>query len=145
MFKKNDNSRNVWVVCIPRRDVPAMLYKFHDEALHPGTNRMLFMMYKLMTWKGMTDDVKEYIKSCHICQMNKVKPKLFSSMWRSIIPDHRGEILAVDIMGPLIKSKYGLTCILVTVDVFSKWVKLYGIRRAKSSACLNKIRRYVHE
>lgn len=40
---------------------------------------------------------------------------------------------------------YGHTCILIIVDVFRKFTKLYGLRGASSAACLRKIRQYAEE
>lgn len=60
-----------------------------------------------------------------------------------MLPTGRGRILAVDLLGPLIKSTYGYTCILVAVDVFTKFVKLYALRRSTSRACMTKLRNYV--
>lgn len=88
-------------------------------------------------------DIKTYVRSCHICQIAKPKASKFSAPWKSVLPTGRGEVLAVDILGPFVRSIYGYTCILVTVDVITKFVKLYGLRRSTATACISKVKSYV--
>lgn len=45
----------------------------------------------------------------------------------------------IDLFGPLPSSKYGFQYIFVILAAFTKLVKLYGMRRATTTACLNKV------
>src|SRR5204863_5692184 len=49
------------------------------------------------------------------------------------------EILALDFLGPLPTGKYGYRYLLIAIDVFSKFVKLYPLRRASTQAVINRI------
>lgn len=91
----------------------------------------------------MTRDIREYVRSCHICQLNKFKSCKYSGPWQAVIPWRVGELIAVDILGPLVTSVYGYTCVFVIVDIFSKFTKIYGLKRATSTTCINSIRRYI--
>jgi len=42
-------------------------------------------------------------------------------------------------MGPLPRGQFGMRYILALIDVFSKYIKLYAIRRATTEAIINKI------
>lgn len=145
LFMEKRQSRNKCVLCIPEDDVEFILHKFHDDNLHPGSNRLQRMLSNMISWRGMTREIKQYVRSCHKCQLNKSKPCAFSGPWQSIIPRGVGDLIAVDILGPLVASVYGYTCVLIIVDVFSKYSKLYGLRRATSTTCMNKVRAYVNE
>ncbi len=43
---------------------------FHDNptSAHQGAEAMRQQINKHYVWKGMTSDIKEYIKSCYECQ-----------------------------------------------------------------------------
>lgn len=118
LFLEKLAARNSWVLCIPEEEVRNVLREFHDEKLHPGINKMQKMLGNLTTWKGMTKDIQQYVRSCHLCQISKSKPSMFSGPWQAIIPWDAGDLVAVDIFGPLVKSVYGYTCVLVVVQVY---------------------------
>lgn len=145
LFMEKRNARNQWVLCIPGREVKTVLKQYHDLSLHPGIVRMQRMLGNTITWPGMMGDVKNYVKSCLICQTHKPKPRKFVGPLQSVIPKNPREMLAIDILGPLVRSTYGYTCVLVLVDVFSKFLKLYGMRKATSRVCLNRVKRYIRE
>lgn len=128
---------------MPHIYIQDVLRKFHDESLHPGIGKMQAMLGNLMTWRGMMKHVRTYVRSCHKCQIAKPKAKKFAAPWKSVLPAGRGDVLAVDLLGRLVRSVYGYMWILVMVDVFTKFVKLYGLRRSTADACLNKIKKCV--
>lgn len=142
---KKSNCRNKWVLCVPKEEREKMLIEFHDRWLHPGINKMRKMMSNLLTWVGMSSTIKEYVNSCHKCQVNKFKSYRFSGPLQSIIPRDVGELVAIDIFEPLVKSVCGYTCILVIVDIFSKYTKLYGLKRSTAISCLKQLNKYMLE
>lgn len=62
-------------------EIPQILKSYHDEPLsgHRGileTNRNIRDNF---FWKGMTNDIKNYIDSCDTCQRNKIQRKNFQA------------------------------------------------------------------
>src|SRR5205823_119115 len=57
---------------IPQPLIPTLLTRHHDENGHPGMNKLLKTITSLCWWSTMTSDIRDYIKTCHTCQM--VKP-----------------------------------------------------------------------
>jgi transposase InsO family protein len=55
------------------------------------------------------------------------------------MPANTGDLCAVDIFGPLPVGRGGVRYILVCLEVFSKFVKLYPLRAATTRTCLSKI------
>lgn len=102
LFLEKEEARNGWVLRIPKEEVRNVLERFHDEKLHPGINKMNKMLGNLATWKGMTRDIIQYVRSCHACQLSKSKPYTFSGPMQAIIPHDVGDIVAIDIFGPLL-------------------------------------------
>lgn len=145
LFLEKREARNKWVLCVPEAEVENILKEFHDGKLHPGIDKMQKMFGNLVLWAGMTKDIRKYVRSCHVCQINKSKSVVFAGPWQAIIPKEVGDLVAVDLLGPLVQSVYGYTGVLLIVDVFSKFVKLYGLRKATSTTCINKIRSYIKQ
>ena len=53
--------------------VPATLQQrvldwYHTILVHPGENQMEQSIRSIYTWKGLKDGVKQYCKTCDICQ-----------------------------------------------------------------------------
>lgn len=140
---KKEQARNKWLICVPSRDIMKLLHKYHEGDLHPGINRMQKMLGNLMILRGMMNNIRKYVQSCHVCQVSKPKSCIFSAPWQAVLPEDRGKLVAVDMFGPIVKGVYGYTGILVILDTFSKFVKLYGMRRATSNECLGKVESYV--
>lgn len=86
LFMEKPDARNGWVLCIPKQEIQAVLKQYHEGNLHPGISRMQRMMKNLVTWKGMMEDVKKYVKCCHVCQINKPKTHRFVGVLQHIIP-----------------------------------------------------------
>ena len=55
------------------------------------------------------------------------------------MPTNPGSLCAIDLFGSLPTSKGGVRHILVCLDVFSKYIKLYPLKSATTRACLNKL------
>lgn len=145
LFLNKPNRRNKWVLCVPRKVTRRILKKFHEDSLHPGITKMRRMISNLMIWKGMYKEIACYIRSCHVCQLNKVKPYSCSGPLQAIIPRDVRELVAINLFGPLIKSTFGYMYILVLLDVFSKVIKLYALKKDTSTTCLKKIRNYIQD
>ncbi len=57
-----------WLV--PRYELSWILSMFHDNltSTHQGVEAIRQQINKRYIWKGMTSDIKEYVKSCYKCQ-----------------------------------------------------------------------------
>ena len=55
---------------VPRYELSWILSMFHDNptSAHQGAEAMRQQINKRYVWKGMTSDIKEYVKSCYKCQ-----------------------------------------------------------------------------
>jgi len=57
----------------------------------------------------------------------------------SLIPEKPREIVSADLMGPLPRGQGGCRCILAILDVFSKYIKLYPLKRATTDTIIKRI------
>lgn len=86
----------------------------------------------------MFSDVKRVLKRCEICQKAK-SSALPSPPIKPIEVSRRNEILSLDLYGPLPKSKGGVRYLCVGVDLFTKHLALYPLKKATTSAILNRL------
>ncbi|KAH0709457.1 hypothetical protein KY284_010884 [Solanum tuberosum] len=54
-----------------------LMKEVHDTtwASHPEVERMLALLSRVYFWPKMEDDIKAYVKTCHVCQVDKTGRK----------------------------------------------------------------------
>ena len=109
---------------------PWVLNLAHHTILagHPGQTRMHRHIRETYYWPQMDADIYKTIRNCTTCAKNHVKlqkrthPRLFQAT-RPL------ESFAVNILGPLTKTKRGHRFLLVMSDRFSKLTHVVPLRR----------------
>lgn len=91
----------------------------------------------------MSRSIKDSLRNCHICQLSKSNNINYVGESQSIIANDIGDYVMADLYGPLPKGKYGSAYILVFQDSFSKFVKLYDLRRATAKAVISKLKNFI--
>ena len=81
----------------------------------------------------------DYVRSCKICQSIKALPTLKVGIGKSWEPKCPWEVVTCDTMGPNTEGKNKCKHLLVVVDVFTKYVELFPIRRATAKVILAKL------
>ena len=95
----------------------------HDSkwAGHPGMHRTLALLEDRYYWPHMGADVETYVKTCLVCQQDKVELKTPAGLLQPLpVPERPWESLSMDFIIGLPKSD-GFASILVVVDTFSKY------------------------
>ncbi len=85
---------------------------------------------KHYVWKGMTSDIKEYVKSCYECQQ-RGGPKE-NNQKRTIVLMDIFERWGIDIVGPLPQTEDGYRYIVVAIDYFSRWPEARSLTHANT-------------
>ena len=65
----NRNGRQLKL--LPPSLVLPVLKEHHDNSGHPGVRKTRQQIQNQYYWPEMTYDIKQYVKSCHSCQLNK--------------------------------------------------------------------------
>ena len=81
--------------------------------------------------------IERIVKSCDLCQKTKFPNRSLLGEMHSLISENPGDLVTVDYYGPLPQSRSAY--ILVVIDAFSKFVKLYPLRRAQAKISVKKI------
>jgi hypothetical protein len=98
--------------------------QFHDSVIggHLGINKTIKKIKNQCNWKGMKEDIKNYITNCTSCQKNKVSNrKIRQPMVITSTSSRPFEKIFLDIVGPLITTMSGNTYILTMQDDLTKY------------------------
>lgn len=117
---------------------------FDPTAAHLGvfkTHRRLALTYY---WPGMYKDVVEYVKACDTCAAYKHSQKSTPGLMGKPKVCHRPmQVVSIDLVGPLPRSKSGYTFLFVITCCFSKYTLLFPLRRATSALVAKHFEKHV--
>lgn len=130
------------VIYLPETLRVEIINQVHMEMGHQGAYKVLKYIRDRFFWTGMTRRVKQVIKVCHDCQVTKSETVKYVGPCRSIITENIGDLVMVDLYGPLPSGLFGMSYVLVIQDSFSKFVKFYGLRKATTRSVLTQMRKF---
>ena len=121
-----------------------VMYMGHQNPLsgHFGLAKTLARIQKYFCWPGLTAEVNRYVRSCRECQMTsqaRTPPQPMGITKLAATPFSR---VAVDIVGPLQKTRSGKQYILTYVDMATRYpdaVPLGSIESEKVAEALLQI------
>lgn len=122
-----------WRIVVKESDKKAILKKFHDEPLsaHQGYFKTLNKIKLEYYWPNMSSEIKLYVRNCDICKSAKPTNQIQrAEMGKQRVATRPWQILQIDFIGPLPRSKSGYLYILVVVDTFTKFVHVSPLRVA---------------
>ena len=113
-------------VCVPDRRAlkHLVIREAHDAPVgaHFGIDKTLWRVEQTFTWPGMATDVREYVRSCDLCQRNKpVVGKTRGLLQPLPVPTDRWEDISLDFITGLPPTPTGYDAVLVVVDRWTKW------------------------
>lgn len=118
-----------------------VLYKYHDELGHLGTKKTTQAILGSYWFPRLREKVNCHVKNCLKCiTFSPVSGKvegLIHSIPKGNLPF---DTLHVDHLGPIDKRRLLKQHLLVTVDSFTKFIKLYAIKTTSSKETINYLR-----
>ena len=119
---------------IPRLVIPNTLKKealflSHDIQLgaHSAFLKTLKRAQSMFYWVGQTQDVKEYVKKCLLCQKKSIGGGLRGEM-KALSPITKPmERVGIDIMGELGRTQTGNKYVFTIVDHFTRFTQAYAL------------------
>lgn len=113
---------------------------YHHELLgHFGATKTYGALKTEYYWPNMYTSIKRRLRSCDLCQKTKSANHTSQGPWEPILTNNIGDLVSVDFYGPLPKGRLGATYIFVVIDSFSKFVKLYPLRKATAKAAASRL------
>nr|CAI5835528.1 unnamed protein product [Callosobruchus analis] len=140
LFRRGSENNPGCKVCVPKEQIKDIILQEHENQGHFGAEKVQKQLSMIFYFPKMKAICRKIVSSCDICQKAKISPYLHGPM-QSIIPSNVNQLVCLDFVGPLPKSRGGVTQLLVCVDAFSKLVTLYPLKRATTRAVVEKLSR----
>lgn len=123
-----------WKVCVPPELREKVLVEEHDDALHLGADKTIALVKKKYYWPKLTEDVRSHIRKCTICKQSKPSNQSqHPEMGRQRLTTKPFQIIALDFIQSLPRSKQGNSHLLVVMDLFSKFCLLFPLRKISAT------------
>ncbi|UYV62666.1 hypothetical protein LAZ67_2001456 [Cordylochernes scorpioides] len=65
--------KGVFKAVVPNSLAKKILEEYHDSLSHPSITKTCKLITQCYWWKGITTDIKNYVRSCKSCQLVKVR------------------------------------------------------------------------
>ena len=125
-------------VYIPQCIRDRILSDYHGEyGVHFGVQKTYDLMRQIFYWPNMDQSIRNFISNCDICKVSK-SVKLESAPLQGLPSVERPfQLIALDFAGPFPTSETGNRYILVVVDHFSRFLKVFPVpcNNGKEAAC----------
>lgn len=111
-------------------EIDSVIFMIHNHATggHFGIENTYHKIAERYYWKGMYKDIKEYVKTCDVCQRRGKKGG--SGYLHPIKIEQAFERIGIDFIGPLEKTKNDNRYILVATDYLTKWPEAKAMKAA---------------
>lgn len=123
-----------------------IIRRFHDlpTAAHLGFDRTLQKIQLHYYWPKMAIDIKRYVQSCEVCKASKAPNTTLTPAMGTTKPAKLPwELISIDWVGPMTRSRNGNTVLLVIVDWITKFVIVEPFRIANAQLMVNYLESYV--
>lgn len=138
LFKRGDSLNPGYKICVPKAQVVELVTAYHENNGHFGRSKTYSQMREKFYWPKMQRHIGQIVTSCDLCQKSKVSNKS-RGLLHPVLPEKPSDLVCVDLMGPLPVSRGGVSQLLVVVDAFTKYVKLYALKKASARAIVNRL------
>lgn len=106
---------------------------------HPGRYKTYYVLKETCTFKNMHKITADVVNKCDASQRNKPVNFNTDGPTQSHKTTTSFDIVSIDLMGPLPTGRGGTHYILAVLDTFSKYIRLYALRKATTKGILNRL------
>ena len=87
-------------------------------------------------WHGLSEDLENHIRRCEPCAEVNDPPILAKAPLINVKAGHPMQRVAIDIVGPTLRSSSGHEWLLVVLDHFTKFAQAFPVRNTTSAETL---------
>ena len=117
-----------------------VLREVHDGHGHHGQQATWARLFLSYWWPGVYEEVKQYLRTCHQCQIFSNLPPAPPAN-KKIKIQELFECFALDFVGPLPKSEQGNRYLLVGIEYYTNW----PLAKAVPTADANQVVKFLYE
>ena len=122
---------------VPKPQRQALVEIAHDRLGHFSVAKTRAILNNKFTWPKMGSDITNHVLACIKCkQFNKTAHKQAPLHTRPVITEPYEEI-ALDIIGPLPRSKQGHRFALTAICMASRWPEVYPLKNIEAESVAN--------
>jgi hypothetical protein len=136
---KYNGTHPYWRAMLPSNLEYRVIKYVHTISGHQGTDKCVHQISQTFHLKNLGRKVRKYVSHCDVCQRVKHPNRAHEIVNRSHLPTKPGELVTIDLYGPLPTGRGQVKYLLVCLEFFSKHVTLYPLRAATTRSCLNKL------
>ena len=132
---------------IPHTLKHAAMYISHNSNLnfHSGYTKTLYRAEEFFYWPSMRQDLKEYCRSCLVCQKISPYNTIKAPLQTYNTPIAPGVHLGIDIVGPLPETEKGNKYIFSVIDHFSRFLQTYPIPNIRKETIVECLIDYINK
>ena len=132
-----DGSEDYQQIVVPRKMVKTLLEQTHDNPIagHFSHQKTLQKLKLQFYWSRMAQDVRDWCRSCEVCNGRKTKPVRSHHKLNVTQVTEPLQRVAMDILGPLERSSDDNQYILVIVDYFTKYAEALPMKNQTAQEC----------
>jgi hypothetical protein len=138
LFRRDREGAN-WKVMLPECLEATIIHYVHASLRHAGVDKCVWEINQSFHLKNVGRKMRKLIASCDTCQRVKHPNRSLDIQEMSHMPNKPGELCSIDLYGPLPTGRGRVKYILVSYEVFSKYVKFYALKTTTTMSCLNKL------
>ena len=113
--------------------------EIYEAYAHIGKSKIKKMIEEDFYVFRLRPLLSEILSTCDTCQRSKYPSAKLQPLMQSILTDRPGELLSMDFYGPLPTFTSGSKYLRSTINVFSKFVIFYPIKKANTATVIRKI------
>lgn len=125
-----------WVPELYRNDV-MRAYHLIPTAAHPSERKMHTQMKGEVWWRGMLNDVQEFVKRCHRCQLMRNNPTNNPPIQQRRNASHPMQRVSLDVLSLRADTLRGPHLLLVVMDEFSRYAETYPMTNESAEKVAN--------
>ena len=126
-------------IVLPTSFRKQIIQRCHNETAHSGTIKTMSLVQEGYVWPGMKKEIDNWVKMCPICKVHITLPEKVV-MGTMPVAQTPGQIVGLDLIGPLLPSHQGNSYLMVVIDHFSGWIEAYPLGNKSNEAVWEKFR-----
>jgi transposase InsO family protein len=118
-----------------------LIHQMHSSPVggHSGVPATVKRLQSLFAWPGLRNQVQEFVTSCPTCQQAKPERVKYPGLLQPLqTPSAAWQVISIDFVEGLPHS-HGYNCILVVVDLFSKYSHFVAMKHPFTALSVAKI------
>lgn len=139
LFYRRHHSSDQWLVCVPSHRIEELILQVHRHFGHVGPKKTTRAIRDFCFFKGFQRRIRSTVQTCNICQRAKPSTVRIEGELKSVLSEVPLGRILVDLYGPLPPGWNQVRYIFVVLDNFSRFVRLYPIKKATAVTVTNRM------